>query len=63
MIQNQKNQKLMKQIRQKIQNYLKGLIAKKGDDDDPVDTYIDLETNVTKNTELSTSDSVARQLT
>ena len=29
MIQSQKNQKLMKEIRQKIQNYLKGLIAKK----------------------------------
>ena len=29
MIQNQTNLKLMKDIRQKIQNYLKGLIAKK----------------------------------
>ena len=44
-IQNQKNQKLMKDIRQKIQNYLKGLIAKKGDEDDPVDTDIDTEKN------------------
>ena len=34
-----------------------------GDDDDPVATDIDLESNVMKNTELSTSDSVARQLT
>ena len=34
-----------------------------GDDDDPVDTDIGLEKNVIKNTELSTSASVARQLT
>ena len=38
-------------------------IQKIGDDDDPVDTDIDLETNVMKNTELSTSASVARKLT
>ena len=61
-IQNQKNQNLMKDIRQKTQNELKGLIYKKGDKDDSVDTGIDMETNVMKNTELSTSDSVARQL-
>ena len=53
----------MKDIRDKIQNYLKVLIAKKGDDDDTIDTAIGLETNVTKNTELSTSALVARQLT
>ena len=52
----------MKEIRQKIQNDLKGLIAKKGEDGDPVDTDIDLQKNVTKNTELSTSASVERQL-
>ena len=34
-----------------------------GDDDDPIDTDIDMETNVTKKTELSTSDLVVRQLT
>ena len=45
MVQNQTNQKLMKESRQKFQSYLKGFIAKKGDDDDLVDTYIDLETN------------------
>ena len=39
------------------------MIYKKGDNDDPVDTDIDLETNVIKNTELSTSASVAIQLT
>ena len=33
----------------------------KGNNDDPVDTVINLETNVMKNTELSTSLSVARQ--
>ena len=33
-----------------------------GDDDDPVDTDIDLETNVKKKTELGTSDLVARKL-
>ena len=33
----------MKEIREKIQNYLKGMISKKVvDDDDPVDTDIDL---------------------
>ena len=53
----------MKDIRDKIQNYLKVLIAKKGDDDDTIDTAIGLETNVTKNTELSTSALVERQLT
>ena len=34
-----------------------------GDDYDPVDTDIDMEPNVTKNTELSTSTLVARKLT
>ena len=38
-------------------------IQKLWDDDDPVDTDIDLETNVMKNTELSTSASVARKST
>ena len=39
------------------------MIAKKTrKNDDPVDTNIELETNVVKNTELSTSDSVAKQL-
>ena len=53
----------MKEIRENIQNYFKGLIAKKkGDDDDPVDNDIDLETNLTKNTELNTSAYVARKL-
>ena len=45
MIQNQIDQKLMKEIRQKFHNYLKGLILKKRDADDLVDTDIDLETN------------------
>ena len=63
MIYNQTNQKLMKEIREKIQNYLKLLIAQKVDDDDPVDTDIDLETILMKNTELSTSASVTRLLT
>ena len=40
----------MKSIRQKIQNYLKVLTAKKGNDDDPVDADIDMDKNVTKNT-------------
>ena len=35
----------MNEIRQKIQNYLKSFISKKGYDDDLVDTNIDLETN------------------
>ena len=61
MVQNQTNQKLMKESRQKYRDYLKGL--KKKDDDDPVDTDIDLDTNGIKNTELSTSASVTRQLT
>ena len=52
MIQNQKNQKLMKEIRQKLQNYLKGLISKKGDYDDLVDTDIDLETNDEESEEI-----------
>ena len=39
------------------------MTAKKGDDDDPFDTDIDQWTNVMKNTELSTSASMARQLT
>ena len=43
------NQKLMKEIRENTQNYLKGLIAKTiGDNDDPVATGIDLDSNVTK---------------
>ena len=65
MIQNQTNQKLMKQIRQKIQNYLNLLIGikKNKKNDYPVDTDIDLETNEMKKTELSTSNSLARQLT
>ena len=62
MIQNKKNQKLMKDIRQKIQNYLKGLMAKKGGNGDPVDTGIELDTNVAKNKKLSTYDSVARAM-
>ena len=45
MIYNQKNQKLMKEIRYKFQNYLKGLTAKKGHDDDLVDTDINIEKN------------------
>ena len=45
MIQNKTNQKIMKYIRQKIWNYLKVFIDKKGYDDDPVDTDIGLETN------------------
>ena len=54
----------MKDIRQKIQNNLKVLTAKnKIENGDVVDTDIELETNVGKNTELSNSDSVARQLT
>ena len=62
MIYNQKNQKLMKNIRQKIRNHLKGLITKKRENDDPVDTDVELETNLAENAELSTSDSVARKL-
>ena len=51
----------MKEIRENIQKYLIKIIAKKiGDDDDPVDTDFDLETNVTKNTELSTYTLVER---
>ena len=34
-----------------------------GDDNDPVDTDTDLETNVTENTELSNSPLMARKLT
>ena len=45
MVQNQINQTLMKEIRQKFQNYLLRLIAKKVDDGDLVDTDIDRETN------------------
>ena len=48
----------MKETRYKIQNYIKGFIEKKGDDDDSVDTDIDLDTNGMKKTELSTSASV-----
>ena len=43
MIQNQKNQKLMKEIREKIRNYFKAQISKRGDDDDLADTDIDRE--------------------
>ena len=40
-VQNQINQKPMKDIREKTNNYLKGWISKKGYDDDLVDTDID----------------------
>ena len=53
----------MKDIRQKIQNYLKVLIDKNIENDDIVDTDIQLETNVGEKTELSTSDSVAIKVT
>ena len=53
----------MKNIRQKIHNYLNGLMIKKADNDDTVDTDIEMDTSVVKNTEKITSDSVARQLT
>ena len=53
----------MKDIRQKIQNYLKVLIDKNLENDDLVDTDIHLETNMGENTELSTSDSVAIKMT
>ena len=43
MFQNNTNQNLMKESRYKFQNYLKGLIAQKVDDDDLVDTDIDRE--------------------
>ena len=62
MIYNKKNQKLMKEIRQKIQNNLKILIAKNRENDDLVDTDIELEKNLVKNTELSTYESVARKI-
>ena len=42
----------MKESRQKFHNYLKGLIAKKWDDDDLVDTDIDLETNYEESEEI-----------
>ena len=42
----------MKEIREKIKNYLKGWIAKKGDDDDLVDTGIDRETNDEESEEI-----------
>ena len=38
-------------------------IQQNRDNDDIVDTYIDLEKNVVENTELSTSESVARKIT
>ena len=63
MIQNKKNQKMMKEIRDKIQNHLKLLMAKNIENDDPVNSDIELYTNVVKNTELSTSESVARKMT
>ena len=50
MAQNQKNQKIMKVIKQKIRNHLKLLISKKNrENDDLVDTDIDMDTNVGKN--------------
>ena len=53
MVQNQTNQKLMKESRQKFQNYLKGLIAKrKGENDDIVDTDIDRETDDEESEEI-----------
>ena len=63
MIYNNINQKLMKEIRQKIQNHLRELIDNKIDNDDPVATDIEMKTNVMKTTELSTSGSVARNIT
>ena len=58
------NQKLMKEIRENILIYIKHLISKKiGHDQYSVATDIDLESNVTRNTDLSTSTLVARQLT
>ena len=42
----------MKEIRFKFQNYLKGLIFKKGDDDDFVDPDIGLETNYEESGEI-----------
>ena len=57
------NQKLMKEIRENSE-LLKRIDSKKiVDNGDPVDTDINLETNVTKDTELSASVLVARQLT
>ena len=41
MVYNKINQILTTESRQKYQNYLKGLIAKKGNDDDLVDNDID----------------------
>ena len=38
-------------------------IQQNRENDDIVDTYIDLEKNVVENTELSTSESVARKIT
>ena len=53
MILNQINQKQMKNIREKIKNYLKGWISKKkGDDDDLVDTDIDRERNDEESEEI-----------
>ena len=58
------NQKLMKETRENIPIYIKMLDSQKiGDYDYSFDTDIDLECNVTKNIELSTSTLVARQLT
>ena len=54
---------MMKESRENIQNYLKCMIERIWDDDYSVATDIDLESNMTKNTELSTSTLVARQLT
>ena len=63
-IQNQKNQKLMKEIRYKMQNHLKRINSQQNRDNaDLVDTYIELETHVVKNIELSTSRLVARKIT
>ena len=42
----------MKEIREKIKNYLKVWISKKGDDDDLVDTDIDRKTNDDESEEI-----------
>ena len=53
----------MKEMREKPWNHLKGLIAKNKENTELIDTDIDMEKNMGKHTELSTSDSVARKLT
>ena len=52
MVQNQKNQKLTKESRQKFQDYLKVLISKKGYDDDLVATDIDRKKNDEESEEI-----------